>query len=258
MHPNISALSARRNRSEQEAGVANGRLSLRGNGNLSNIRSCGAYMTLVKPVKPVRVAIIEDDEDVRDFLERLFRTGEGVYLAGSWPSMETALKNIRFTNPDVVLLDIGLPGMSGIEGAELLQKTLPATKLIMLTGSDRQNDIFAALRAGASGYVKKGSSGQEITNAVLSVWEGNAALSPTVAKQVVDAFRPNPVQYELTRREVEILGCLCNGDTYKEIANALFVELSTVHFHVKNIYRKLKVRSKGEAIAKALSEKLTS
>jgi DNA-binding NarL/FixJ family response regulator len=206
----------------------------------------------------VRVAIIEDDEDVRDMLERVFRSTDGLILTGSWPSMEAALKPVKMHRPDVVLLDIGLPGMSGLDGAAELLKLLPQVKILMLTGRDAREDIFAALRAGASGYVTKGTSQAEIVKAVLSVSEGNAALSPEVARTVVEVFRPNPQQYELTRRELEILGQLCNGASYKEIAASLFVEQSTVHFHLKNIYRKLDVRSKGEAIAKALQEKLVS
>lgn len=225
-------------------------------GKFCTIRSIPERMTLSNPTRPVRVGLIEDDEDVRDMLEVLFRHSEGVLLAGSWNSMEAAMKNIKYTSPEVILLDIGLPGMSGIEGAEWLQKTVPESKILMLTASDKQSDIFAALRAGATGYVKKGSASSEIKAAVLNVAGGESALSSSVAKHLVDSSRPVPSHYELTRRETEILSKLCNGDTYKEIANALFVELSTVHFHVKNIYRKLNVRSKGEAIAKALQEKL--
>jgi DNA-binding NarL/FixJ family response regulator len=162
----------------------------------------------------IRVAIVEDDEDVRDMLERVFKATEGFELAGSWPDMETALRFIKLNRPNVMLLDIGLPGMSGLEGAGQVLKTVPNVKILMLTGRNAKEDVFKALRAGASGYITKGSSQAEILQSVRAVAEGNAALSPDIARTVVDVFRPSNQQYDLTRRELEILAQLCNGAVY--------------------------------------------
>jgi DNA-binding NarL/FixJ family response regulator len=170
--------------------------------------------------------------------------------------MEEALKPIAAARPDVILLDIGLPGMSGIEGIPLLRERCPDTKVLVLTVYADDDRIFAALCAGACGYLLKKTPRTRLVEALKEAIEGGGPMSPEVARRVIDLFRDfrpsGPDKYRLTPHELRLLKLLAEGHTYKTAANEFQVSIHTIDFHMKQIYEKLHVHSKTEAVAKAL------
>ena len=205
----------------------------------------------------IKISIIEDDKDIRESLEILLNGTQEFNCVSTYVSCEAAVKNMEKDNPDVILMDINLPGMSGIEGTKIIKKMLPDVQIIMLTISESSQDIFNSLCAGACGYLKKNTPPLKLIESIKEAVNGGAPMSMEVARLVVDSFRKETHVSTLTARETEILSNLCNGSSYKQIAADLFIDLNTVKFHIRNIYRKLEVNSKGEAIAKALHENLT-
>jgi DNA-binding NarL/FixJ family response regulator len=207
----------------------------------------------------ISVVIIEDEREVRDGLAMLIGGTAGFACVGKFRSVEDALKNLR-SRPDVVLTDIGLPGMDGIEGIKVLRGRLPDTPFIALTVYDDNERIFAALCAGACGYLLKNIQPSRLLDALRETVAGGSPMSPEVARRVVHLFRtfrpPAGADYHLTEQEIRILGMLVDGHHYKTAAVELGISTSTVSFHLKNIYEKLQVHSKTEAVAKALRENL--
>jgi DNA-binding NarL/FixJ family response regulator len=207
-----------------------------------------------------RVAIIEDRREIRDALSMLIGGTEGFRCAGAYRTMEEALDRIGGELPDVVLCDIGLPGMSGIEGIHILKERYPNLTLLMLTVYDDDERIFDALCAGASGYLLKRTSPARLIESLQEAVAGGAPMSPEVASRVVALFRqirpPERADYHLTPHELRLLRLLVEGHNYKTAAAELGVSFHTIHFHMRNIYDKLQVHSKTEAVAKALRERL--
>jgi len=158
--------------------------------------------------------------------------------------------------PDAVLMDIDLPGKSGIEGVKVLKERFPETEFIMLTISEETSHVFDSLCAGAGGYLKKNTPPSKILDAIKEVRSGGSPMSMEIARLVVESFRTQKKGYDLTEREREILQKLCKGHSYKMIAANLYIDINTVKYHIKNIYKKLQVNSKGEAISKSLKENL--
>lgn len=202
----------------------------------------------------IAVSIIEDDEEVREGLGLLIGESPGFVLLESYGDCESALKKIGTDPPDVLLMDIELPGMTGIEGAERIKKIAPSTDIIMLTVHKDNELVFRSLCAGATGYLLKTTTPAKILEAVRDVRTGGAPMSSAIARKIVESFRRT--SSPLTDRETDVLTLLCKGHSYKMIADALFISEQTVHFHIKNIYQKLQVHSKSEAVAKALKERL--
>ncbi len=202
----------------------------------------------------IAVAIVEDDEDIRESLGLLIDDAPGFYCLNMYGDCETAIAGIQREKPDVILMDIQLPGMSGIEGVERIKKTA-AVDIIMLTVHKDDELVFRALCAGASGYLVKNTKPERILEAIRDVYEGGAPMSSNIARMIVNSFR-RTTQSPLTPRETAVLAQLCKGQSYKMIADTLFVSEQTVHFHIKNIYQKLQVHSKSEAVAVALRERL--
>jgi len=209
---------------------------------------------------PINVAIIEDHREFRDYLTALISGTEGFECIGSFRSVEDALPKVNAHVPDVILLDIGLPGMNGIEGIRLLKERHPEVLFLTLTVHDDDERIFDALCAGASGYLLKKTQPGQLIASVKEAAQGGAPMSPEVARRVIRLFReirpPERADYNLTPHEVRILKLLVEGHNYKTAAAKLGVAPTTINFHLQNIYQKLQVHSKTEAVAKALRNRL--
>jgi DNA-binding NarL/FixJ family response regulator len=204
----------------------------------------------------VRVAIVEDHRDLREGLRVLIDGTPGYRCLGAFRTMEEALPRISADTPDVVLADIGLPGMSGIEGVRILRERHPGLQLLMLTVYDDDDRIFEALCAGATGYLLKKTPPGRILESLNEAVAGGSPMSPEVARRVIALFRevrpPKQAEHDLTPHESRILGLLVEGHAYKSVAAELGVSVNTVRYHIKHIYEKLQVHSKSEAVAKAL------
>ncbi len=205
----------------------------------------------------IKISIVEDDKDIRESMAILLNGTQEFRCISTFVTCEAALKQIESDEPDVILMDINLPGMSGIEGTKIIKQKLPEIEVIMLTISDDENDVFNSLCAGACGYLKKNTPPLKLIESVKEAINGGAPMSMDIARLVVGSFRKETHSNSLTSRESEILKNLCEGSSYKKIAAELFIDLNTVKFHIRNIYRKLEVNSKGEAIAKAMKENIT-
>lgn len=200
----------------------------------------------------ISVIIVDAQRDIRDGLEHLLDNTEGFSCIGSFATAEEALAVIQAQPPDVVLLDIDLPNKSGIEVIRTLKQEVPEANLIVHTHLTDDQHIFQALKAGAFGYLTKGTFPSELLHALREVERGGAPMSTPVARRVVSFFNDHQSPLAaLSRREKEVLNLLCEGQNYKDIARALFVSPNTVRFHLKNIYKKLRVHSRHEAVIKA-------
>jgi DNA-binding NarL/FixJ family response regulator len=208
----------------------------------------------------IKTAIIEDQRDIREGLAMLINGTEGYSCTGSFRSMEEALERIKHDLPDVVLSDIGLPGMSGIEGIRLLKERHPQLFVLMLTVYDDDERIFDALCADACGYLLKRTNPARLLEGLREAVSGGAPMSPEVASRVISLFRdihpPERADYELTPHETRLLKLLVEGHNYTTAAQELGVSINTIKFHMRNVYDKLQVHSKSEAVAKALRNRL--
>jgi DNA-binding NarL/FixJ family response regulator len=211
---------------------------------------------------PIRVALIEDIREVREGLAALINGTRGFSCVGSYYSMEAALNGIANDAPDIILTDIGLPGMSGIRGTEILRERFVNVPILALTVYDNDDQVFAALCAGANGYLLKNTAPARLLESIREAVDGGAPMSPEVARRVIRLFRefrpPENASYRLTAQETELLKLLVEGHYKKTAARELGISTNTVSFHLKNIYAKLQVHSKTEAVAKALREHLIS
>lgn len=203
----------------------------------------------------ISVAIVEDDPDIRAMLSFIVDRSPGYSCNQSFFDCESAIPEIVKTPPDVVLMDIGLPHMSGIEGVRILKEALPETDFMMLTIQDDDDSVFNSLCAGATGYLLKDTPPAELLQSIKEVREGGSPMSSTIARRITESFRPATTS-PLTKRESEILEKLCDGGNYKAIAEALFISGNTVRAHIKSIYRKLHVTSRAQAVRTALRNKL--
>jgi len=214
----------------------------------------------VLPDTVIKVAIVEDLRDVREGLAVLINGSAGFRCVNTFRSMEDALRRIDTELPNIVLTDIGLPGMSGIEGTRILKERYPDLLIVALTVYDDEKGIFEALCAGASGYLLKNMPPVRLLESIREVAAGGAPMSPEVARQVVKLFRefhpPERASYRLTSQETELLKLIVDGHSYKTAATELGISVRTVAFHLQNVYEKLQVHSKSEAVAKAIRNKL--
>lgn len=210
--------------------------------------------------KQIRVAIVEDLQNIREGLAALIGGTEGFRCIGSYGSMEEGLQGIRNNVPDVLLLDIGLPKMTGIEGIRILKDRYPNLLMIILTVYEDDQRIFDALCAGARGYLVKTTPPAKLLECIRDAVHGGAPISPEIALRVITLFRdfrpPMDSEYELTPHEIRILQLLVEGHNFKSAAARLSVTVHAVSFHMRNIYEKLQVHSKSEAVAKALRYRL--
>ena len=199
-----------------------------------------------------------NDKEIRESLAILIEGTDGFSCVSHYGSVELALVKIENDAPDVILMDINLPGMTGIEGVKLIKEKMPECEIIMQIISENDKDVFDSLCAGACGYLKKNTPPAKLLDAITEAVKGGAPMNMDIARLVVNSFKPEQnKENPLTEREKDVLRGLCDGKSYKMIAAELFVDINTVKFHIRNIYRKLEVNSKGEAIIKAMKEHLT-
>ena len=208
----------------------------------------------------LKIGIIEDQPKIREGLRSLIDGTDGYRCVGSFGSMEEALAKVNYDLPDVLLVDIGLPGMSGIEGTRRLKDQHPGLAVLMLTVYDDDRRIFDAMCAGACGYLLKKTPPARLLESLKEVMGGGAPMSPEVARRVVALFReirpPEQADYQLTPHEIRILALLVEGYNYKTAGEELGVSINTIRFHMRSIYEKLQVHSNSEAVAKALRNRI--
>jgi len=205
---------------------------------------------------PIKVAIVEDDEGIRTSLASLVRRAPALRCAGDYPDAETALREIPRHPPDVVLMDINLPGMNGVECVRQLKGAVPAVQFLMLTVYEDSDSLFNSLKAGASGYLLKRTASARLLEAIRDVHAGGSPMTPQLARRVVQFFsKPtegdSPVS-RLTPGEKDFLDQLANGYAYKEIADRMKISIDTVRSYVRTVYEKLHVHSRTEAVVKYL------
>ena len=205
----------------------------------------------------IRVALVEDDEKIRSNLILLLEESKGFRCVGAYPDAESALKDVPNKSPEIVLMDINLPNMDGIECTSLLKKKMPELMIVMLTVYEDTGKIFHSLQAGAVGYLLKLTKPEDILAALEEVSNGGSPMSAQIARKVVQSFykektKTNIAQVPLTPREEEVLNHLAKGYLYKEIASELSISTDTVHNHIRKIYEKLQVHSRTEAVVKYL------
>jgi DNA-binding NarL/FixJ family response regulator len=209
---------------------------------------------------PIRVVIIEDLREVREGLTMLINGTSGFVCADSYRTMEDALNGMFRSRPDVILTDIGLPGMGGVEGTRILCDRFPGLPILALTVYDDDENVFDAICAGASGYLLKNTQPARLLESLREVAGGGAPMSPEVARRVLSLFRrfrpPERAPSQLTPQELTLLRLMVEGHHYKTAANEMGISINTVSFHLKHIYEKLQVHSKTEAVARALRDRL--
>jgi DNA-binding NarL/FixJ family response regulator len=216
-------------------------------------------MTNPQPLKtsdPIKVSIVDDDEGIRSSLAALIRHAPAFRLVGDYPNAEAALKEIPLRPPDVVLMDINMPGMKGVECVRQLKARVPRVQFLMLTVYEDSDSLFNSLKAGASGYLLKRTASQNLLEAIRDVHAGGSPMSPQLARRVVMFFnqpaRDDSEMARLTAGEREFLDQLSKGYAYKEIADRMKISIDTVRSYVRTVYEKLHVHSRTEAVVKYL------
>jgi DNA-binding NarL/FixJ family response regulator len=209
----------------------------------------------------IRVAIFDDNKNLLDSLFQLINGSHGMECVGAFPNCNELIDDIKNSNPDVVLMDIEMPGITGIEAVRMVKEKFPKVRILMETIFEDDDKVFASICNGAEGYILKNTPPSLILESIREVHEGGAPMTPSIASKVLKMFRSHssPVKNEsfnLTTREKEILSCLVDGMSYKLIADKCFISVDTVGGHIRNIYEKLQVHSKSEAVAKAIKGKI--
>ncbi|MBA3647207.1 MAG: response regulator transcription factor [Chitinophagales bacterium] len=209
----------------------------------------------------IRVTLFDDNKSLCDSLFQLINGSPGFRCAGAFPNCNELLNDIRKSKPDVVLMDIEMPGMSGIEAVKLIKENFPEIKILMETIFEDDEKIFASVCSGAEGYILKNTPPAEILDAIQEVYAGGAPMTPSIATKVLKMFKSQnvlkkSVPSDLSHREKEILTCLVEGMSYKMIGDHCSISIDTVGGHIRNIYKKLQVHSKSEAVVKAIRGKI--
>ncbi len=208
----------------------------------------------------IKVIIFDDNDSLRDSISMLLQDNADFTLSGSYSHCLDVIENIASTKPDVVIMDIDMPGMNGIEGVKLIHQNYPTVQILMLTVFDDDEKVFAAIKAGANGYILKNAEPQRLLQSISEVYNGGAPMTPGIAKKILHQFQTilpeEEKDYHLSSREKEVLSLLVDGLSYKMIAAKLNITYDTVRAHMKKIYEKLHVASMTEAVAKAVGENL--
>lgn len=209
----------------------------------------------------IKVAIFEDNKMLRESLQQLVNNEEDMACTGAFSDANKLVRNMQLANPDVVMMDINMPGISGIEAVHVIKEQFPHVRILMQTVFEENDKIFAAICAGASGYMLKKTAPQKMIEAIRETWLGGAPMTASVATKVLQMFRSQSNNeknelIDLSVREKEILALLVKGKSYKAVAADCFISIDTVSTHVRHIYEKLHVHSKSEAVAKAINQKL--
>lgn len=216
---------------------------------------------LVRENKIIRIVIFDDHKDVRESVELLLSTTKDMEFAAGFESCKDLLKELELTRPDVVLMDINMPSMSGIEAVRLLRTKFPDLPVLMLTGFEDDEKVFDSICAGANGYLLKNASMESLIQYIKEAYSGGAPMTPVIARKILNQFskmRPSKAEQDefksLSSREKEVLNLLVKGKSYKMIADELFISFETVHSHIGRIYKKLHVSSVVEVISKTISK----
>jgi DNA-binding NarL/FixJ family response regulator len=212
------------------------------------------------PVDGIKITIFDDNASLRDSITMLLHDSNEYTLSGSFAHCLDVIDNIKDTNPDVVIMDIDMPGMNGIEGVKLIRKNFPTVQILMLTVFADDEKVFAAIKAGAGGYILKNAEPKSLLYAISEVYNGGAPMTPGIARKVLQQFQAvlpeEENNYHLSIREKEVLSLLVEGLSYKMISGKLNITYDTVRAHMKKIYEKLHVSSMTEAVAKAIHQNL--
>ncbi|MHB8579986.1 MAG: response regulator transcription factor [Ignavibacteriaceae bacterium] len=208
----------------------------------------------------INIAIVDDDAEIRRSLCWIINQSPKFFCSATWKNCGEALKNIETDPPDVILMDIGLPDKSGIECVKIIKDLYPGIQILMLTVYSDEEKIFQSIRSGAVGYILKNISSEKLLEAIGDAYGGGAPMSSEIARKVLNYFRQpkdDNITAKLSSREIEVLEALIEGHTYKAIADKLFLSVHTVRFHLHNIYGKLHVKSRAEAVKKAIKGNFT-
>jgi DNA-binding NarL/FixJ family response regulator len=209
---------------------------------------------------PITVAIVEDNLNLRMGTSYILSTSPKYKVVGEYENAEELLEEFPDIKPEVVLMDIGLPGISGIDATAQIKTSFPRVQIVILSIFEDDENIFQAICAGACGYISKPVMPDQLLEAVEQAFDGASPMSPNIARKVLDLFKlyipPTKADYNLTGRELDVLTLLTQGDNHKMIAEKLFLSPFTIRAHLRNIYEKLHVHSKSQAVAKALQERL--
>lgn len=208
---------------------------------------------------PVTIIIYEDNDALRNSLEELFSFSDEYIVTAAFADCNEVVKEIQSGAPDVILMDIDMPGMTGIEAVKKIRQFNKKVAILMLTVFDDNKNVFDAICAGASGYLLKKHVANKLVTAIQEVLEGGAPMSPSIAKMVINSMHPpqgKESDYQFTTREKEVLSLLCKGNSYKMIASQTNLAFETIRSYIKNIYEKLQVHSATEAVSKAITERL--
>jgi DNA-binding NarL/FixJ family response regulator len=211
----------------------------------------------------IKIIMFDDNASLRDSVAMLLKDTPDFTLIDSYAHCLDVIENIKQTQPDVVLMDIDMPGMNGIEGVRLIRNNFPTVQILMLTVFEDEEKVFAAIKAGAGGYILKNAEPSKLLSAISEVYNGGAPMTPVIARKVLHQFKSilpedHKEDYHLSEREREVLAYLVDGLSYKMIAAKLNITYDTVRAHMKKIYEKLHVASMTEAVAKAINKKLFS
>lgn len=206
----------------------------------------------------IKIAIVEDNNTLRNSLANLFNHTQDLQCVAMLPNLMNVVSEFKKTQPDIVLMDIGLPNISGIEGVRTIMENFDDIQVLMFTVFEDDDKIFEAIKAGASGYILKKTIPEEIIESIKSLYDGGAPMSASIARKVIQSFQKVPAinkdGYQLTPRENEILFALIDGLSYKKLAEKYFISICTVRTHIRHIYEKLHVNSKSQAVAKVLKK----
>jgi len=205
----------------------------------------------------------DDNDPFRDSVTMLLRDTPDFSLLAAYAHCNDVIKNVLDNQPDVVIMDIDMPGLNGIEGVRLIRQNYPSVQILILTAFGDEDKVFAAIKAGAGGYILKNTAPENLLNAISEVYNGGAPLSPSIARKILSQFQGLPPErkkddFRLSHREKEVLNLLVDGLSYKMIAGRLNITYDTVRAHIKKIYEKLHVASMTEAVAKAINKRLFS
>jgi DNA-binding NarL/FixJ family response regulator len=207
----------------------------------------------------VKVALCEDNDIFRESLKQFIQDSPGYSVTATCNNATDIVELLKDNLPDVVLMDIDMPGINGIKATSMVKAAYPNINVLILTVYDDDQKIFDAILSGATGYILKKTPPQKILEAISEVQDGGASMNASIVKKVLSFFKQNTLvsdEYALSHREMDILKCLVNGDSYKMIADNCKISIGTVRTHITSIYKKLHINSKSEAVAKAIKEKL--
>lgn len=208
-----------------------------------------------RPQSTLYITLVEDDTLILSSLSQIIGNSPGFKVTGCFETADDAMENLAEPFPDVLLLDIDLPGTTGIEAIPRFKKLMPHTNIVMLTVNESSDQVFQSLKNGAVGYLLKGNSPTRLLNSIREVSEGGSPMSPSIARKVIGSFQKQN-EYNLSDREIEVLQKLCHGSNNSKIAEDLFVSVNTVKAHIKKIYEKMHVHTRAEVVSTAIRKKI--